>query len=395
MTSKFYIEDIFMKFFITMSHNGIGMQIHDTNAASSFYLTLMDGNAITEKQGAYILKLLHKYRNTCASIYDYRDLLENPSWKKPFRVVDNRKQVWVEKDDTNLHWICLKFPFAFKETFDEEIGKSDHYLNGTNIWDKNKKIRKLFLYDFNMVHIVDFCRKHGFEIMDTAVEALSAIEEIWNNQEQYLKTSVIQDGTVVLQNAAEESLEHFDKNKSNNINSDLVLAKSLGHYYSGKTNNMFETIASNRTNIFHCKDVKAFLDLCYGVEGKIVILLDKTDQSIDWVKGLARNIDECGYNKQDFRVCFRTNNKLNPDFNKWVSENGFGGKITGAKFLIFREKPAKWLFKDEKDVTIVASNDLLPGLNGSAKSMLRSHPCVVYINEYKPVKQYGETIVEL
>jgi hypothetical protein len=27
--------------------------------------------------------------------------------------------------------------------------------------------------------------------------------------------------------------------------------------------------------------------------------------------------------------------------------------------------------------------------------MLRSHPCVVYINEYKPVKQYGETIVEL
>jgi len=395
MTNKFYIEDIFIKFFTTMSHNRIGMQVHDNNAASSFYLTLVDGNDITEKQGAYILKLLTKYRNTCAPFYDYRDLLENPTWKKPFRVVDNRKQIWVEKDDTSTHWICLKFPFAFKEIFDEEIGRSDQYLNGTNIWDRNRRIRKLFLYDFNIIQMIEFCNKHGFEIMDSAIEAASLVEEIWNNQEEFLRTSFIENGKVKLQNAVVETEDYFNKNKICEKNSDLVLAKNLGHLYAGKPNTSWEKIAANKTNTFHCKDIKSFLKICYGVTGKIVILLDKTEQSIDWVKALAWNITACGYEKTDFRVCFRTSNQTDPSFNKWVNENGFGGKISDAKFLIFREKPAKWLFKDEKDVIIVASNDLLPGLNSSAKSMLKSHPCVIFISEYKPVKQYGETIVEL
>ena len=395
MTNKFYIEDIFVKFFTTMSHNRIGMQPHDLSAAASFYNTILDGNDITEKQGAYILKLLTKYRNTCAPFYDYRDLLENPTWKKPFRIVDNRKIVWIEKDDQGAYWICLKFPFQFKEVFDEEIGKSDQYLNGTNVWDKINRVRKLYFYDFNLVNMLEFCKKYDFEIRDSAVEALSVVEEVWNNQDDYLRSSYLLDGNVKLHNAVEETIEYFDNSKTGDKNSDIVLAKSLGHLYTGKINTSWEKIAANKTNTFHCKDIKSFLKICYGVNGKIVILLDKTEQSIDWIKSLAWNIEISGYDKKDFRVCFRTSNQTDPDFNKWVNENGFGGKIDTAKFLIFREKPAKWLFKDEKDVIIVASNDLLPGLNPSAKYMLKSHPCVIYINEYKPVKQYGETIVEL
>jgi hypothetical protein len=291
--------------------------------------------------------------------------------------------------------IEFRFPFGFKEIFDEEIGRSDQYLSGTNIWDRNRRIRKLFLYDFNIIQMIEFCKKHGFEIMDSAIEALSAVEEIWNNQEQYLRTAFLENGSVKLINAVAETTEYFENNKINEINSDLILAKNLGHLYVGKSNTSWEKIAASKTNIFHCKDIKSFLKICYGVKGKIVILLDKTEQSIDWVKSLAWNIDSSGYNKKDFRVCFRTSNQSDPDFNKWVNENGFGGKIKDAKFFIFREKPAKWLFKDENDVIIVASNDLLPGLNSSAKSMLKSHPCVIYINEFKPVKQYGETIVEL
>lgn len=395
MTNKFYIEDIFVKFFLTMSHNGIGMQIHDTNAAASFYTTLVDGNDITEKQGAYILKILHKYRNVCAEYYDYKDLLENPSWKKTFRIMDNKKQIWVEKDAVSSYWICMKFPFQFKEIFDEHIGKSDDYLNGLTVWDKQQRVRKLFLYDFNLVHLIEFCKQHDFEILDSAAEALSAVEEIWNNQEEYLRTSLIENGRVKLQNAVSETEKYFNLNKTGEKSSDLVLAKNLGHLYSGKANSSWEKIASHKTNTFHCSDIGTFLKICYGVKGKIVILLDKTEQSIDWVRKLSRNIDACGYKKTDFRVCFRMSNQTDPNFNQWVNENGFGGKISDAKFLIFREKPAKWLFKDEKDVIIVASNDLLPGLNASAKSMLKSHPCVIYVSEYKPVKQYGETIVEL
>ena len=400
MTNKFYIEDIFVQFYATMQQYRLGMQPHDLRAASSFNITLLEGKDITEKQAAYILKILTKYRNTCSQFYDYRDLLENPAWSKPFRTVDNRKLVWVEKDELTNLWICLKFPFAFKEIFDEQFAKTDEYMNATSLWDSQNKVRKLYFYDFNFVNLIEFFKKHEFEIQDSAVEALSAVEEIWNNQDHYLKTSKELNGKISLVNAETETQDYFDKNKTDIASSDLILAKNIGHIYSGKKNTIWKQIAGNKTNTFHCRDMQKFLKICYGVEGKVIIMLDKplqnsTDHAIDWVKELSHNISLGGYDKTDFRVCFRPSNKTDKDFNEWVSENGFGGKIDTAKFLIFREKPAKWLFKDEKDVIIVATNELLPGLNSHGKSMLKSHPCVIYIGDFKPVTQYGETIVEL
>lgn len=400
MLNRFYIEEIFLEFYSTMQENRLGMQPHDLKAASSFFITLSEGKDITEKQGAYILKILTKYRNTCAQFYDYRDFLEKPIWSKPFRTVDNRKLVWIEQDDNKTYWICLKFPYAFKEHFDDSIGKSDQYINATTVWDQERKVRKLSLYDFNLVNLIEFLKSHDFEIMDSAIEALSQVEEIWNNQDHYIRSSTDTNGKITLQNAVEETQTYFDENKTDNINSNLLLAKNIGHIYNGKQNTVWKKIAGNKTNTFHCNDIQKFLKICYGVKGKIVILLDKPmvhdpDPAIQWVRKLAEHIDEGGYDKTDFRVCFRPSNKTDKDFNEWVSENGFGGKIDTAKFLIFREKPAKWLFKDEKDVIIVSSNELLPGLNSSGKSMLKSHPCVIYIGDYKPVKQFGETIVEL
>ena len=151
MLNKFFIEEIFLEFYSTMQENRLGMQPHDLRAASSFNLTLIEGKDITEKQAAYILKILTKYRNTCAQFYDYRDLLENPVWSKPFRTVDNRKLLWVEQDKDKTHWICLKFPFAFKEIFDEQFAKTDEYMNATSLWDSQNKVRKLYFYDFNFV----------------------------------------------------------------------------------------------------------------------------------------------------------------------------------------------------------------------------------------------------
>jgi len=395
MKNSFYIEDIFLEFMTYVDHNTFRMQYQDRSAAYSFYTTIINNGDLTQNQGNYILKILYKYRNVVKPHMEYETELENPNWKKPFRVIDNTKSIWIEEDNDKALWVCLKFPYQFKDTFDVEFKGWQDFYGSKSVWDRERKLRKLYLYDFNIIQMVEFCKKHDFEIMDSAIEAVSAVEEIWNNQEQYLKTSLIENGSVILQNSVEESSKYFLANKTNNINSDLLLAKSLGHLYLGKTNNYWKKIASNKTNIFHCKDINTFLKICYEANGKIVILLDKTDESIEWIKALAWNIDSQGYDKSDFRVCFRTSNQTNPEFNDWVNKNGFGGKIDTAKFLIFREKPAKWLFKDEKDVIIVASNDLLPGLNASAKSMLKSHPCVIYINEYKPVRQHGETIIEL
>ena len=112
------------------------------------------------------------------------------------------------------------------------------------------------------------------------------------------------------------------------------------------------------------------------------------------MKELKKCIDSNKYNPNDFRVCFRANNKDDPEFNNWVRDNKFGGKIEGAKFLIFQHKPAKWLFKQENDVIIVATNNLMPSTFGLTRDLIESSPIVFYVGEIEPSRG-KRTIVEL
>ena len=396
MKDPFYIEEIFVRFVDTASINRISMQVHDRNAAASFYQTLIQGDQITKNQAAYILKILNKYRNMCEPYYNYKPHLDDPQWKKPFRVIDNSKKVWIEEDEGRRLWICFKFPFQLKEEFDNEIDSTNDFnYRGQSIWDRNRRVRKLSLYDYNIIQIHEFCKQREFEFDDTFMEALSSVEEIWQNQNGYLKKSIVVNGSVELENAPEDAAIFFEEKKTNRVSSDLMLAKNMGYTYTGIPKNMFETIASNENNKFFCKNIEQFLELSYGVEGKVVLILERGEETQNWIRDLASKIDELGYDKKDFRVCFRSSNKENPEFNKWVNENNFGGKISDAKFLIFQQKPAKWLFKDENDVIIVATNELLPGMNSTARALFNNHPCVVFIGEFKPVKNYKEEIVEL
>ena len=245
------------------------------------------------------------------------------------------------------------------------------------------------------MQIHEFCEKNNFELHDSFMEALAQVEEIWQSQSSYIKSSSIKDNNVVLENADEDSIKFFESKKTNNVNSDLILAKNMGYIYNGKSKNVFEKIAGSNTNKFFAKSIKEFLEISYTVNGKIVLILERGDQTKNWIKFLAAQIDKLGYNKKDFRICFRSSNKDNPNFNKWVNENGFGGKISDAKFLIFQQKPAKWLFKEENDVIIVATNEILPGMNSTARALFNNHPCVIFIGEFKPVKNTKENIIEL
>ena len=396
MATPIYIEDIFIQFFVTINTQAMPMWGQDKSAAFSFYESLIQNKPMTQNQRSYIIKLLHKYRNVLQPYYDYADLLEPPLWKNPIRVVDHSKKVWVEQDDNRKIWACFRFPFSLKEKFDTEIVTNEGFFtHNSSIWDRERRIRKLAIYDYNLIHIYEFCKEHGFELDETFMEALSSVEEIWQNTNYYTKKSEVVDGTVKLINAPEDAANFFESKKANKLTSDLILAKNMGYRYIGTPTNMFETIAHNESNKFFAKDIEQFLQLSYGVDGKVVLILERGDETAQWIKYLADKIDELGYSKTDFRVCFRSSNKDNPEFNKWVNETGFGGKISDAKFLIFQQKPAKWLFKNENDVIIVATNELLPGMNSTARAMFSNHPCVVFIGEFKPVKHYKENIVEL
>lgn len=391
MTNLTYIEDLFVRVIDIMDQNLLGMQYHDQSAARSFYNSLRAGKDLTEKQGAYVLKIIHKYRNSVKPFIDVEPHLEHPMWRNPFRVVDRSKKVWVEQEATRTPLVCLKFPYDLKDDFEQAF--RPYHGNG-HYWNPERKIRQINLYRANIVEIQEWVEKHDFEIDDTFVSSVDQIEEIWQERNNYKPYSVIEDGEVILKNCAEEVEDYFLKKSNGNLVNDLFLAKSMNYPLKNPNNDIAQKISSNRNNTFWVKRVEDFIKLGYEVNGKVVLLLDRASDALAYMQELSEVIDANNFDRSDFRVCFRTNNKEDPEFNKWVRENKFGGKIEGARFLIFQHKPAKWLFKQENDVIIVATNNLMPSTYSMTRDMLDHHPLVFYVGDIEPSKGRKE-IVEL
>jgi len=397
MTSTVFIEDIFIQLCDTLDFAPVSFQKQDRSAIVSFYSTLITNQRLTQNQGNYILRLLGKYRNLSKMHgFDYEEHLADPKWRNPFRTLDMSRKVWLEQDSEGCPWICLKFPYLLKKEFEEAILIADSFEGRDfgNVWDKERRVRMLSLYEFNIVQVYDFIKDNHFEIDESFYDALASVEEIWQKQDDVIKTCTISNSKVQLNNANEDALTYFKNNSINNITNDLLLAKSMGYYFAQQPSNKAQKIAGTKTTQFYVSNYKDLFEIASQIQGNIVFVIDRTVDALEWLKTLKTNIDLNNINREEFKVCFRESNKDNPEFNNWVKENGFGGKVDTGKYLIFKHKPAKWLFSNNIDVKIIVTNNVYPSTNPLTKQWIATHPCVIYFDEVKP--SYGSnTIVEL
>jgi hypothetical protein len=390
-----YVEDIFLQFYDLAAIDQIVLQPQDHTACSSFYSAITQGKELTQNQANFILKLLSKYQASLKkSGLDYSDALKNPQWRTSFRILDLSKKIFVEKDDTGTVWICVKFPYQLKKEFDDEFEDQKSLVNKA-MWDPERKLRQLSVYDTNLIQLYEFALKHKFEIDDTFMIALAEVEEIWQNQEEVLPFSSIVANWVVLGNSSTETDEWFKNHSSGLIDNDLMLAKSMGYRYSGKPHTMIEKIAAANSNSFWIKNNTEFLNLCNSITGRVCIILDRTSNTVDWLTHFVNDADTAGINRAEIKVCFRDSKEQNTGINDWIKDNGVGGKVETGRILIFESKPAKWLFKEQTCVTMLVTNNLYPATNQITRDWLESHPLVIYLGDIKPSLQRGQTIVEL
>lgn len=397
MTNLVFIEDIFLHLFDTLDASQFSFQKQDRSAAISFYNTILVGQKLTQNQANYVLRLLDKYKNVSATHgFDYHAELANPQWKNPFRVIDMSRKVFVETDPDGCPWICLQFPFQLKKEFETEILSNPQFEGRDfgNIWDKDRRLRMLSMYEYNVIAIFQFVQTHNFEIDETFYDAVAAVEEIWQNQHTVNHECMIEDGKVKLINANNDSLEWFEQHSNGNITNDLLLAKSMGYYFNNEPTNKAQKIAGTKTTTFYTGNYTDLFEICSEVDGKVCIILDRAANAQEWLKNLLTYIDSNNLQKDLFKVCFRASNKEDPEFNTWVKENGLGGKVDEGKYLIFQHKPAKWLFSNSTDVKILVTNNLYPSTNPLTKQWISTHPCVIYFDAVKPSSRSTD-IVEL
>lgn len=394
LTSNF-IEDVFVEFFEKIvSTNDTRVFGYDFNPAFSFYSLLLNSKPPTQAQADYIIRILTKYLHLAKlQNYDYSAALTKSEWKQQFRVIDQSKSIHMETDEHNIPVVCLKFPFQLKKEFDETVDNAN--LAHISTWDADRKLRILPIYNFNMVQIHEFVKKHRFEIDDSFLAALSEIEEIWSQEDDIIPSCEIVAGAVVIKNISNEIHDWWNKHKNGVVENDLLLAKHMHLRFLGESTSLMEKIVSSSATNFWIKDILKFLDLCDNIQGRIVIVLDRAYDAQTWVRDFIAQIDSVGFDKSDIKVCFRSKREKENGFNEWIKEQGLGGTVETGKILIFDNKPAKWLFTQDEDVKLLVTNNLFPHSQAMTRDWLNSHACVIHLGNIKPTLIKDQNIVEL
>lgn len=396
MMQKSYYEDIFTTFFEAVLHTNFDWLHTDYSGARSFYASIQAGKALTAKQGQYLIRILEKYKLS-AKLHgiDYEKDLKTAVWRERFRELDLTKRVSVEKDSNGKLWVAFKFPYQIKEKFEKEfVDQSRRPV--AHPWDPERRIRLAPFYQLNLVRVHEFALENGIELDDTFLFALSEVEQIWQSQESINPHCVI-DNTVSIVNASETAKEWWTLNSNGNIIHDILLAKHMGFKLSltSSPKTAIEKIGSSATNNFWTNDLGTILEIYKNINGKIAILIDRTENSLDWLKNFVNQANYYGVTNNEIRVCFRASNKENPAINQWIKDSNLGGKVEDGKILIFQHQPPKWLFSEQENVKLIVTNLLHPPTNVKTQDWLKSHPCVIYLGDIKASMLRNQNIVNL
>jgi hypothetical protein len=384
--ATYYAEDIFVEFYNLMIQHGFSLTSQDHSAAYNFYSLLSSGAQLTQSQAGLIVKILKKYQITAQKYnVDYKDKIENPVWKKEFRILDLIKKVFVEKNEAGELLIFLKFPFSMKEMFDREFSTEKEHFRHTR-WNQERKLREVKFSEINVVALYEFVKKHQFEVDDSFLEAVESIENIWNNQEDFIPYSTIFENQLVLMNSNEYADTYFEENSKGNIYHDMLLAKSMQFPLKllRKSKEIIEKIAASENNIFWVDTNEKLFDIYKKIDGKICIVLDRASYKDQWLDQFLKDSATFEIPRSDIKVCFRESKESDKGLNQWIKDNGLGGPIEEGKIFIFEHKPAKWLFKDKIDVKLIVTNNLYTNANTFVNDWMTSHPCIVYLGEIKP-----------
>lgn len=397
MSSHHYLEDVFLDFYLLVSSGKVPIQTFDSSPCDSFFNLLIDNKQLTENQSRFILNILEKYKKFSFSLgLQYQHLLDTPKWKNTFRVIDNSKKIYIEKDSQDNLWLNAKFPFSFKDQFQKEIVDSNN-LAGSH-WDPDSKVRRIPLRNCNLIHIYDFSVRHGFEIDDTVLTAVGEIEEIWNNAQDVIPYSILINDRVFLVNACEDVESWWQINSTGDTDQDMLLAKTAGYplvLNKQKPITDIEKIAVSEQTHFWIKSNDQFFNLYKNVNGTCAVILDRGCDAKEWINNFVNSAQQYGIDNDLIRVCFRESSDGNVGLNDWIKQNNLGGTLENAKIFIFQHKPPKWLFKDNISVKIVLTNGLYPSTSNVTQALTESHPCVIHLSHIKPSAQRNLTIVEL
>jgi hypothetical protein len=214
--------------FLWFSFNPIiSLARYDVSVLDSMCTSAVEGKALTTRQGDLAVKVLLKYRRQFAQKGIDVSPVEQPAWRRPLRVMDYGKRMYIQDDA-----IMLEFPFS-NELIDglREFRKDSQ---GKGEWNKDRRRWEFALTEYNLAYLHTWAAANQFVIDDETRRLMGLI--LAAEQTPYAIELDYNDGELTIKNAdnslIEYVVEHCGGFHINNLERLVDLAPVLGYTVS-------------------------------------------------------------------------------------------------------------------------------------------------------------------
>lgn len=376
------------KFLINLLHTAAdtvsSLPPRDSKVLKSLAKIVASPIFITENQANLLVKILKEHRLKLGE--NIIDILETPSWSKPFRPIDNTRKLYLSTPASGDPILVIEF--AFSSNIRKVLLEYSKRLSA-NILASPGKYYYSDLTEKNIVGLIDLLEPYDFEIDEKIQDFYNTIKS-WSENEvknQFLLTNI--------------SHQNFHKAITNDlgletsIDENIIADRSVRYQYFHEK---YEKIPENLVeNIAYRKSTKIWIDkktvdLDEIVQNLILlkrlpmmVVFDPTSPSrcLEDLQNLSESLEKNGIFK-DVGIYFRLkNDNKGVLFNKFIADKTYNSTLdTHTKVVgVQHGKIPKFLIK----------NDWRPMSVLSIGNSLRQTKTAVYANHCDLVISYTDT----
>lgn len=341
--------------------------------------SLMSGPSyITENQGKLLTKIFNENVNHLSLVIkDLNFYIQNPTWKRPFRITEKIREVFIENEkNVNLR-ICIKF------SFDKEIKKvlgilnkkiSIHGFGGDNKTQYYSLTEKNIIIIYDLLNPLKFHFSEDFlnlykKTKNIDIEPILQKFEFINFINDKELTDLEQESLILALDQKIRYQYNFTQDFDQNVK------KTLIYKIANRNNNKIylNSLTTDLTSLIQCLHTLK--------RSKILFVLDdfRITECLKDIHTIKNTVEELGI--ENVGIYFRFDNKGEGEtFNKIISENKFNKRLDNTTQIvgISNGKIPKFLLK----------NSWYPDAVLSFTSSLRNNRTDVYCNDCDLIVYY-------
>jgi hypothetical protein len=392
------VEDLIVV--LALSHHGV-LNDWDRKLVYSFADQIGRGNGFTEKQSAIALKIIkrHSPALSLSVKQDIDQFLENPTYRYPFRKLNNAKRISVYSHPELGHGVRVEFPY--NEDIIKEIRSNRNQHNFAQ-WNPDEKSWTFALTEDTIEFLATLMSTQSFECDEIFQKYIDQRKEVLDNLSNLIPMLDIDQGLLIFKNIP----KNLPKLEATDIIPAMFEARRRGIFtWSDKVVEQFNNSNVNQTTSDFLKsdvnepihvncennEISCLTDIIKYMSPCLFVIpggheLKKLTQVHEFLKTL-------GIPNEELSVMFRLDSNIDKNFNNFVKENGLNSPITeNTKIVFISSKLPKPVLKSKLYFNSVI-NMGFGGVHYSIRDYVGNHENLVYYTEKKIQKEFDFVIV--